>query len=184
MLILDRVRRCWRFLTSLFRRRQIGRSLFSDIEEPHDHEEKLRRESMALILADPELRRRLEMIQKAMALDGTSPFRETHHIDLARQALAGRGLYWVWVTPRSWKAFVWMGVGRAVMVKGIPGAIAVSTVFLVSVARSAMRVWKLWTGRPSSVRPVVCLARAAGERSALATTLARSASAACLSASS
>src|SRR5271166_1497440 len=97
-----------------------------------------------------------------LRLNGTSPFRETHHIDLARQALAGRGLYWVRVTPRSWKAFVWMGVGRAVMVKGIPGAIAVSTVFLVSVARSAMRVWKLWTGRPSSVRPVVCLARAAG----------------------
>src|SRR5712671_3834983 len=40
-----------------------------------------------------------------------------------------------------------------------------------------------WTGRPSSVRPVVCLATAAGERSALATTLARSASAASLSVS-
>ena len=31
---------------------------------------------------------------------------------------------------------------------------AISTVFLVSVARS---VWELWTGRPSGVRPVVCL---------------------------
>jgi len=30
----------------------------------------------------------------------------------------------------------------------------ISTVFLVSVARSAIRVWKLWTGRPSGVRPV------------------------------
>ena len=39
-------------------------------------------------------------------LDGTSLFRETHLIDLARQALAGQGLYWVRVTPRSWKAFV------------------------------------------------------------------------------
>src|SRR5271165_4256578 len=56
---------------------------------------------------------------QAGILVGTSPFRETHLIDLARQALAGRGLYWVRVTPRSWKAFVWMGVGRAVMVKGV-----------------------------------------------------------------
>src|SRR6516225_10428882 len=54
----------------------------------------------------------------------------------------------------------------------------------VSVARSARRVRKLWTGRPSSVRPVVCLVTAAGERSALATTLERSASAASLSVSS
>ena len=38
--------------------------------------------------------------------------------------------------------------------------------------------------RPSSVRPVVYLVTAAGERSALATTLARSASAASLSVSS
>ena len=50
-----------------------------------------------------------------------------------------------------------------------------SATFLVSVARSAIRVWKLWTGRPSGVRPVVFLVTAAGERSALATTEGRSA---------
>src|SRR5271165_251134 len=46
------------------------------------------------------------------------------------------------------------------------------------VARSASRLWKLCTGRPSSVRPVVSLRRAAGERCALATTLLRSLAAA------
>ena len=46
----------------------MDRKLFADIEETHSHEEKLRRESMALIEADPELSRRLEMVQKAMAL--------------------------------------------------------------------------------------------------------------------
>ena len=46
-----------------------------------------------------------------------------------------------------------MGVGRAVMVKGRSGAMAVVTVFRAMVARSASRVWKLWTGRPSLVRP-------------------------------
>ena len=33
--------------------------------------------------------------------------------------------------------------------------VTISTLFWVRVARSAMRVWKLWTGRPSVVRPVV-----------------------------
>lgn len=42
--------------------------MFSDIEGTHGHEEKLRRKSMASIAADPELSRRLDMIQKAMAL--------------------------------------------------------------------------------------------------------------------
>ena len=42
--------------------------IFADIEVTHDYEEKLRRESMALIEADPELFRRLEILQKAMAL--------------------------------------------------------------------------------------------------------------------
>jgi hypothetical protein len=41
---------------------------FADVEATHDHEEKLRLESMALIEADPELSRRLEMVQKAMVL--------------------------------------------------------------------------------------------------------------------
>jgi hypothetical protein len=66
-----------------------------------------------------------------------------------------------------------MGVGRAVRVKGCSGAMAVTRVFRVRVARSSRRVRKLWTGRPSSVRPVVCLVTAAGERPALATTLER-----------
>src|SRR5438477_11678690 len=73
-----------------------------------------------------------------------------------------------------------MGVGRAIKVKGCSGAMAVTRVFRVRVARSSRRVRKLWTGRPSSVRPVVCLVTAAGERSALATTLERCASAASL----
>jgi hypothetical protein len=42
--------------------------VFSDIEDTHQHEEKLRQESIGLIRADRELSRRLEMIQKAMAL--------------------------------------------------------------------------------------------------------------------
>jgi len=46
----------------------MDRDVFADIEETHQHEEKLRQESIALIKADPELSRRLEMIQKAMAL--------------------------------------------------------------------------------------------------------------------
>jgi hypothetical protein len=44
------------------------RGLFADIQETHSHEEKLRQESMGLVAADPELSRRLEMVQKAMAL--------------------------------------------------------------------------------------------------------------------
>ena len=44
------------------------RGVFADIEETHQHEEKLRQESIALIEGDTELSRRLEMIQKAMAL--------------------------------------------------------------------------------------------------------------------
>ena len=61
----------------------------------------------------------------------------------------GGSVYWVRALSRRSRAFFWMGVGRAVMVKGRPGAVAISTVFLVSVARSAIRVWKLWTGRRS-----------------------------------
>ena len=41
---------------------------FSDLNVTHDHEEKLRTESMALIHADPELSRRFAVIEKAMAL--------------------------------------------------------------------------------------------------------------------
>ena len=41
---------------------------FENIEMSHAHEENLRRESMALVHADPEMARRLEMIQKLMSL--------------------------------------------------------------------------------------------------------------------
>lgn len=44
------------------------RGKFADFEETHAHEEKLRQESMGLVAADPELGRRLEMIQKLMSL--------------------------------------------------------------------------------------------------------------------
>lgn len=42
--------------------------LFSDLNVTHDHEEKLRAESMALIQADPELSKRLAAIEKAMVV--------------------------------------------------------------------------------------------------------------------
>jgi hypothetical protein len=51
--------------------------------------------------------------------------------------------------------------------------IAVVMVLRAKVARSAGSERKLCTGRPSSVRPVVCFLTAAGERSACATTLLR-----------
>lgn len=40
--------------------------LFADIEDTHRQEEKFRRESMSLIIADPECSRHLDTIQKAM----------------------------------------------------------------------------------------------------------------------
>jgi hypothetical protein len=40
----------------------------ADIEATHGREEELRRASMALIEGDPELFRRLEMVQKAMTV--------------------------------------------------------------------------------------------------------------------
>lgn len=46
----------------------MDRQLFADIGETHVHEEKLRLDSMALIEADPEFSRRLEILQKAMTL--------------------------------------------------------------------------------------------------------------------
>ena len=68
MCVVNQLRRAWRYLKSLWRGKLMERGLFADIDETHRHEEKLRQESMALIAADPELSRRLEMIQKAMAL--------------------------------------------------------------------------------------------------------------------
>lgn len=44
------------------------RAQFADFEETHEHEEKLRQESMVLVAGDPELSRRLEIIQKIMSL--------------------------------------------------------------------------------------------------------------------
>ena len=41
---------------------------FAGIKDTHAHEEKLRAESMALIESDPDFGRRLEMIEKAMAI--------------------------------------------------------------------------------------------------------------------
>jgi hypothetical protein len=46
----------------------MDRGLLADIQETHQHEEELRQETIALVAGDPELSRRLEMIQKAMAL--------------------------------------------------------------------------------------------------------------------
>ena len=68
MWIFNSFKQCWRYLRSLFWRKPMDRGVFADIEETHGHEEKLRQESMALVAADPELSRRLEMVQKAMAL--------------------------------------------------------------------------------------------------------------------
>jgi hypothetical protein len=68
MWLVNWFRRSWRYLRLLFRGKPMDRDVFADIAETHQHEEKLRQESIALIKADPELSRRLEMIQKAMAL--------------------------------------------------------------------------------------------------------------------
>ena len=65
---IRRRRRYADLMATFVAEKPMDRKLFSDIEETHGHEEKLRRESMALIEADPELSRRLEMVQKAMAL--------------------------------------------------------------------------------------------------------------------
>ena len=52
-------------------------------------------------------------------------------------------------------------VGRVKTVRGWCGVIAVVMVLRATVARSASSVWKLCTGRPSSVRPMVCFLTAA-----------------------
>ena len=44
------------------------RNQFDDIETTHKHEEALRAESMTLVRGDPEMARRLDMIQKIMSL--------------------------------------------------------------------------------------------------------------------
>ena len=67
------MRKSWRrFVTwcrSLWRRLfMTDNPSFSDIAATHEHEEKLRTESMVLIRADRELSRRLAVIQKAMTV--------------------------------------------------------------------------------------------------------------------
>ena len=81
------------------------------------------------------------------------------------------------MSARRSKAFCWIGVGLVVVVKGWSGLSALTMVARVRVARSASRLWKLWTGRPSWVTPRVSLSWAAWERGALATMLSREASA-------
>jgi Copper chaperone PCu(A)C len=56
----------------------------------------------------------------------------------------------------SSNALRWTSVGRVSTVIGKFGATAVMIVLRASVARSASRVWKLCTGNPSGVTPVVC----------------------------
>jgi hypothetical protein len=46
----------------------MSKELLSDLNATHDHEEKLRGESIALIHADPELSKRLAVIEKAMTV--------------------------------------------------------------------------------------------------------------------
>ncbi len=46
----------------------MAKGQFEDIETTHKHEETLREESLALIKADPEMARRLEMIEKIISL--------------------------------------------------------------------------------------------------------------------
>ena len=71
---------------------------------------------------------------------------------------------------RSSKARLWIGVGLVWRVKRYFSLSAVVAWIRQYVARSASRLRKLWTGRPSSVRPVACLRLAAAECSALAVT--------------
>jgi hypothetical protein len=62
------IKRCWQYLKSLIRSKSMENNQFAGLEESHEHEEALRKESMALVKDDPELLRRLEMIQKLMSL--------------------------------------------------------------------------------------------------------------------
>ncbi len=43
-------------------------SRFADLNRTHDHEEKLREQSLELIRNDPELSKRLVIIERAMAI--------------------------------------------------------------------------------------------------------------------
>jgi hypothetical protein len=61
-------RRLRQIVNRFLRRPRVNDAPFADINVTHRHEERLREESMALIAADPELARRLQMIEKVMAL--------------------------------------------------------------------------------------------------------------------
>ena len=76
-------------------------------------------------------------------------------------------------TLRSCRAFCWIAVGLVTTFSGRLGVIAVTRMLRVMVARSLSNVWKLCTGKPSGVCPVVCFLIADGERCAFATTLLR-----------
>ena len=82
-------------------------------------------------------------------LSGGSYFPTSQVIDLACGKPDCGFVYWVQAMgmARRSKAFCWRGVGRVRTVKGRLGAMAVTTVLRARVARSASRLWKLWTGR-------------------------------------
>jgi len=70
----------------------------------------------------------------------------------ARWRPMGGSVYWVRALSRSSRAFFWMGVGRAVTVKGMPGAVAISTVFLeFSSVSSRLRAFALFAKEESEV---------------------------------
>lgn len=56
------------YTLTMSRRYFVSKDLFSDLTVTHDHEEKLRADSMALVHGDPEFSTRLAAIEKAMAL--------------------------------------------------------------------------------------------------------------------
>src|ERR1700726_74251 len=66
--IQSTLRRLRDIIDHLFRRTSVNDPPFADINATHRREEELRAESMALIATDPELARRLHMIEKVMAL--------------------------------------------------------------------------------------------------------------------
>src|SRR5271156_435205 len=142
---------------------------------------------VAPLVDDAEVRQFLQnAAAHAVGLVGGSYFLTSQVIDLACGKPDCGFVYWVQAMgmARRSKAFCWRGVGRVRTVKGRSGAMAVTTVLRARVARSASRLWKLWTGAPSAVLPVAFLATARGERCALATGLSRNAAAASLSSSS
>jgi hypothetical protein len=89
-------------------------------------------------------------------LDRASRTENAQAFDFLGQLTAGGRGYWLQLTSRSWNALCWMVVGLVTTVSGWLGVIAVVMVLRATVARSASSDWKLWTGSPSGVSPVVC----------------------------